>query len=653
MMRLEKTGSLSELLKSRWEQPRPLEGWLTKTRRNLGSTGFFGTKRYFRLEGTKLSWHESPDGKLLGQRDVGGATIEHTSKASFVIHYATGRRDELRCSETTPTAKEWVVALRIVSLKASLKLIVKPPSFLEKMKHIITDDSTPVKVFPVKKYAKDPSKALERRVEVQNGSLYNYDVSGRLKKEYQLSRLDAVEKSRFVPQQLVLRWRDRPQFRLEFRTIRQAETFYQLLAVPSRRSRSAPKWLRIRICTWNVGNRMPSSDLSPWLRFPPPDVSDKALDDLTEDSSRDDDDDDESDEVSSSESDDDEGLDDDDDDFDSEEEEDEDDDVSVDQHVSKEDKRTMSLPKKDDEDDLLEDIIVVGSQESTYNLKKELSSEENSPLPRNTARSILAQLKSYSISAESCASAFTSSSEKKCRSKNDHDDWVKVVSQEFQGYVIKCEVTFWEMRLLVFVKRVHAKYTSTVETDHVGCGIGDRLGNKGAIAAALSIYDTTLCFVNSHLEANQLEVRGRNDDFAKIVDSLKLGRRELDILSQFDHVFWFGDLNYRCDLSPSVFFEHPASATLVQPAWDPCFSTRRRKPSMPSVRQCRNQVSILRWTLFSDLVCVGRSRSCDHSIARDNKNFYIFSWIFFFPFWFSDFRIFLFFSGERRTPLID
>ena len=42
--------------------------------------------------------------------------------------------------------------------------------------------------------------------------------------------------------------------------------------------------------------------------------------------------------------------------------------------------------------------------------------------------------------------------------------------------------------------------------------------------------------------------------------------------------------------------------------------------------QCRNQISILRWTsfLFSDLVCVVRSRSCDHSKARRKNFFFIF-----------------------------
>ncbi|KAH8091615.1 hypothetical protein JL720_5927 [Aureococcus anophagefferens] len=107
------------------------------------------------------------------------------------------------------------------------------------------------------------------------------------------------------------------------------------------------------------------------------------------------------------------------------------------------------------------------------------------------------------------------------------------------------------MRLLVFVRGEHAPYASAPDVAHKGCGIGDTLGNKGAIGAAFRVHGTTLCFVCCHLEAFQGEVFGRNSDFSQVVDSLRLGRKDLDALHQFDHVFWFGDLNYRVDLPQS------------------------------------------------------------------------------------------------------
>lgn len=41
----------------------------------------------------------------------------------------------------------------------------------------------------------------------------------------------------------------------------------------------------------------------------------------------------------------------------------------------------------------------------------------------------------------------------------------------------------------------------------------------------------------------------RNQDFQGLVDGLSLGLKKVDIVHQFHHVFWVGDLNYRLDLA--------------------------------------------------------------------------------------------------------
>jgi hypothetical protein len=46
-------------------------------------------------------------------------------------------------------------------------------------------------------------------------------------------------------------------------------------------------------------------------------------------------------------------------------------------------------------------------------------------------------------------------------------------------------------------------------------------GNKGAAALRLRLYDSTLCFVCSHLAAHQNNVAGRNADFANIVSKVE------------------------------------------------------------------------------------------------------------------------------------
>ncbi len=64
---------------------------------------------------------------------------------------------------------------------------------------------------------------------------------------------------------------------------------------------------------------------------------------------------------------------------------------------------------------------------------------------------------------------------------------------------------------------------------------------------------TSFCFVNSHLTANANNWAKRNANFSDIVARLNLGQKGLgrfDATTQFHHLFWLGDLNYRITLPP-------------------------------------------------------------------------------------------------------
>jgi len=51
------------------------------------------------------------------------------------------------------------------------------------------------------------------------------------------------------------------------------------------------------------------------------------------------------------------------------------------------------------------------------------------------------------------------------------------------------------------------------------------------------------------LAAHQHEVKKRNEDVAEVIKGLRMGTKKdrMDILNQYHHVFWCGDLNYRID----------------------------------------------------------------------------------------------------------
>jgi phosphatidylinositol-bisphosphatase len=103
------------------------------------------------------------------------------------------------------------------------------------------------------------------------------------------------------------------------------------------------------------------------------------------------------------------------------------------------------------------------------------------------------------------------------------------------------------------------------------------MGNKGGVAIRLSLYDSSVCFVCSHLAAHRENVVGRNSDFKNIIQRIQFTSefsnkeddeddnsiheplavrpcrgaaltQKLD-LSILDHeiIFWVGDLNYRMD----------------------------------------------------------------------------------------------------------
>eukprot|EP00605_Chrysophyceae_sp_TOSAG23-4_P001217 GSChrysophyteH1.ASY1.ANO1.1326.1 assembled CDS len=77
------------------------------------------------------------------------------------------------------------------------------------------------------------------------------------------------------------------------------------------------------------------------------------------------------------------------------------------------------------------------------------------------------------------------------------------------------------------------------------------MGNKGGVCVRLHIFDTSLCFVCTHLAAHRENVEGRNADYRSIMEKSTFaadqqGGSELSI-PEHDCVFWLGDLNYRID----------------------------------------------------------------------------------------------------------
>jgi hypothetical protein len=155
------------------------------------------------------------------------------------------------------------------------------------------------------------------------------------------------------------------------------------------------------------------------------------------------------------------------------------------------------------------DIIAVGLQECSY---KAANDPEKSSAEFHFIRKVAAELGS---------------------------GWVKVESKSLM-----------EMRMVVFLLAKHKSGLKSVESATSATGQAHVLGNKGGLAVKMELYFTTICFVSCHLAAHQAEkfLTRRNSDTAEIMAEARMHDKLVDLGSQYHHVFWFGDLNYRVDL---------------------------------------------------------------------------------------------------------
>ncbi|XP_066266915.1 phosphatidylinositol 3,4,5-trisphosphate 5-phosphatase 2-like isoform X1 [Branchiostoma lanceolatum] len=135
-------------------------------------------------------------------------------------------------------------------------------------------------------------------------------------------------------------------------------------------------------------------------------------------------------------------------------------------------------------------------------------------------------------------------------------DWVQRLQLVLWGlaeikYQPVAVSTLWGLRLVVLVKPEHQHRISHVQTSSVKTGIANALGNKGAVGIAFLFWGTAFCFINCHLTSGNEKCTRRNQNYHDILRGLNLGHLKLggfDVTTQFHHVFFLGDLNYRLDL---------------------------------------------------------------------------------------------------------
>jgi len=151
--------------------------------------------------------------------------------------------------------------------------------------------------------------------------------------------------------------------------------------------------------------------------------------------------------------------------------------------------------------------------------------------------------------------------------------WVERLRVTLAGagveYTLLQQKSMVGLLICVFVLSKHQPHVRYVVAASVGVGVLGMGGNKGGVSIRLQFYDSTLCFVCSHLAAHRENVAGRNADFANILNKTSFDIGENAIrevirsgsmphwtigstsvrIADHDIVFWLGDLNYRIDES--------------------------------------------------------------------------------------------------------
>ncbi|ETO15716.1 hypothetical protein RFI_21648, partial [Reticulomyxa filosa] len=137
---------------------------------------------------------------------------------------------------------------------------------------------------------------------------------------------------------------------------------------------------------------------------------------------------------------------------------------------------------------------------------------------------------------------------------------LKHISGQNQQYVLFHQSWILQIGCIVIIHRAHIAKISHLESQEVATGQirqhtlsfalsckGNVIGNKGAAVISFQFQETALCFICCHLSARAEKYEKRAKDVYRIIKMLSIGRPGLDVLHQFHHVFFFGDMNYRVE----------------------------------------------------------------------------------------------------------
>ncbi|MBA0646489.1 hypothetical protein Goklo_014453 [Gossypium klotzschianum] len=122
--------------------------------------------------------------------------------------------------------------------------------------------------------------------------------------------------------------------------------------------------------------------------------------------------------------------------------------------------------------------------------------------------------------------------------------YIRIVSKQMVGIYIS-----------IWVRKRLRRHVNNLKVSPVGVGLMGYMGNKGSVSVSMTLFQSRLCFVCSHLTSGQKDgaEHRRNSDVYEIIRrtcfSSVLDSDQPQTIPAHDQIFWFGDLNYRLNMS--------------------------------------------------------------------------------------------------------
>ncbi|XP_065918340.1 phosphatidylinositol polyphosphate 5-phosphatase type IV-like isoform X2 [Dysidea avara] len=132
-------------------------------------------------------------------------------------------------------------------------------------------------------------------------------------------------------------------------------------------------------------------------------------------------------------------------------------------------------------------------------------------------------------------------------------EWEILIQQTIgPSHILLQSASLGSLHLVLFIHRDLLWYCSGVKSANFATRPLSQFKTKGAVGLMFNLFGTSFLFITSHLSAHQQRVEERNSDYKRISSYFALpdtpAKNKAEVM-EYDYVFWFGDLNYRVELS--------------------------------------------------------------------------------------------------------